>query len=256
MPSEITVTELPAELALELHNASKDKQIRVERFETAENLKHLNFVREKVKDIKNFWLIVLLSHPHVGAASASDREALSYLTDIELKQDSNDPRPFELIFTFAENPYFTNKTLSKKYTLREGLSAAPADGTITEELRDFDAELDLVVSADKIDWKEGKDLVAKQPRKLGNADLDVDEDAEIEGDIGSFFHFFSEEGDPFQFGFQVVEELLPNASDLYLGGDDEDELDDDEDEDDEDDEGSIDLEDDDEDKPPKKKQRN
>lgn len=44
---------------------------------------------------------------------------------------------------FAENPYFTNKTLSKKYSLPDGVEAAPADGTITESMREFDDD-DLI----------------------------------------------------------------------------------------------------------------
>lgn len=114
------------------------------------------------------------------------------------------------------------------------------------------------MQSDKIEWKEGKDLVAKQPRKIGNVEeLAEEDDAEIEGDVGSFFHFFTEANDPFAIGFQIVEELLPNAVPIFLGDDqDADELDDDEDEEDEDDEGSIDLEDDEDEKPPKKKQRN
>jgi hypothetical protein len=37
----------------------------------------------------------------LGISSASDLEALSYLTDVELKQDPADPRPYELVFVRA-----------------------------------------------------------------------------------------------------------------------------------------------------------
>ena len=36
--------------------------------------------------------------------STPDRQALSYLKDIELKQDPADPRPFELVFVSAAKP--------------------------------------------------------------------------------------------------------------------------------------------------------
>ena len=42
--------------------------------------------------------------PELGINSASDREALAYLTDVELKQDPSDPRPYELVFVSGAFP--------------------------------------------------------------------------------------------------------------------------------------------------------
>ena len=98
-----------------------------------------------------------------ACSAKHDIQALSYLSNIELKQSANDPRPFELIFVrpsltftcspetehtviidtrrvegmineeradigqhFAENPYFTNTTLTKTYSLQNG-EQPPAD---------------------------------------------------------------------------------------------------------------------------------
>lgn len=44
---------------------------------------------------------------------------------------------------FKENPYFANKELRKKWALPEGAAKAPADGSITDDLRAFEAD-DLV----------------------------------------------------------------------------------------------------------------
>lgn len=122
----------------------------------------------------------------------SDREALSYLTDIELIQDPKDPRPYELIWVshavlipatpshpvnavdmdgaiayntlltsrprecadefqhFKENPYFSNSTLTKKYQLPKDKHPAPSDGSITDEMRAFDSDVDLDVPVSEI----------------------------------------------------------------------------------------------------------
>jgi template-activating factor I len=41
---------------------------------------------------------------------------------------------------FRENPYFSNSVLEKKYELPKDAQKAPADGSITAEMRDFDIE--------------------------------------------------------------------------------------------------------------------
>lgn len=148
---------------------------------------------------------------------------------------------------FDENPYFTNKTLSKKYSLPEGVAAGPTDGSISDAQLEFDDE-DLIAGATAIEWKADHDLTAKHPRGEPAADAD-----DFEGDPGSFFHYFTLEGDADQIG-TVVQDILTDPLEAFEGAD-MGEFDFDDDEDDEDDEeGSIDLEDDDE--PKKKKARN
>lgn len=123
---------------------------------------------------------------------------------------------------FKENPYFTNKTLSKKYTLKKGLKPAPADGSVTDELRKFNEEQDLQVNVYQfprvipctttryeltfwaqpitIDWKDGQNLCERMPRQAqaqpegGEAD---DLENGFEGDPGSFFWYFQEKADFF-----------------------------------------------------------
>lgn len=147
---------------------------------------------------------------------------------------------------FDENPYFTNKSLSKKYSLPSGVESGPVDGTISEAQLEFDDD-DLVAGVTTIDWKPEHDLIAKHPRG------EPTEDAEdFEGDPGSFFHYFTLEGDADQIG-TVVQDILQDPLEAFEGGD-MGEFDFDDDEDDEDDEeGSIDLEE--EEEPKKKKQR-
>lgn len=100
-----------------------------------------------------------------------------------------------------------------------------------------------------IEWKPDHDLVAKHPRKLS----EDDEGAGLEGDIGSFFHLFTEKGDILSLGrtiLDVLSEPLEFFASDPMGFDSDDEEDDDE-------EGSIDLgeDEDDEEQPERKKQK-
>lgn len=98
------------------------KQYRYLRFMCRETLDHLAFVNGKVKDVEGFWLSTLvrlrccsemqerradcqLKHSQLGnyLSSRSDKEALKYLTQIELVQDPKDPRPFSLKFVSVLN---------------------------------------------------------------------------------------------------------------------------------------------------------
>jgi template-activating factor I len=142
--------ELPDEVHELLATADKDREIRVSRAATAENLKFLELVRSKVKDVPMFWAVTLLSHSDIAKAvsSTSDKEALTHLSDVELIQDAHDPREFEIVFHFKENPYFTNTELRKKFSLPAGTKPAPTDDTITDEMRAFEPDdLEPSVSA-------------------------------------------------------------------------------------------------------------
>lgn len=72
-------------------------------------------------------------------------------------------REFDLVLTFDENPYFSNKTLTKSFTLLKELPAsAPAD---IKALKEVDCEWPIETSAVSIDWKsDEKNLVKLKPR--------------------------------------------------------------------------------------------
>lgn len=99
-----------------------------------------------------------------------------------------------------------------------------------------------------IDWKPDNNLVAKHPRKLSTEDENI-----LEGDIGSFFHLFTEKADIMSLGGTIVDVL---AEPLEFFANDPAGFDSDFDDEDDEDEGSIDLgDDDDEDQPERKKQK-
>ncbi|WRT65632.1 uncharacterized protein IL334_002577 [Kwoniella shivajii] len=253
---------VPQDLADELEIEEGDKNVRQNRFYVQETEVYLKHLRPRVKKIDKFWLTTLLNHTQLAATATSkeDQHALSFLEDIELVQDLNDFRPFELKFHFKENPYFTNTVLSKKYALKEGTEPAPKDGSITDELRKFEGTDDLSAESIKIDWKsEDKNLPKKQPRVVQGHDHDDpnhvcgDDDSEggFEGDLGSFFIFFENAEDPLQIGDILRSEILPDAyayfenrgdnspgNEFGMDSDEDDELDEESD----DDEEEIDLE--------------
>ncbi|WWC97031.1 hypothetical protein V866_003908 [Kwoniella sp. B9012] len=276
---ELDPVDLPEELIKELRTEEGNKNVRRDRFFARETQAYLEHLRPRVKKVDRFWLTALLNHTQLAAATTSkeDRHALSFLEDIELIQEENDFRPFELKFYFKENPYFTNTVLTKKYSLPNGVEPAPKDGTITEELRKFVEIEELAPSSMKIDWKSDEvNLPKKQPRLVQGHDHDhddpnhvhVDDDDEgYEGDLGSFFLYFELAEDPFMLGDAIKSEILPEAlayfedrgesspgaefgMDSDLDEDDDDELDE---ESDEDENAEIDLEDEEEEIPKKKR---
>ncbi|KAJ9110413.1 hypothetical protein QFC19_001538 [Naganishia cerealis] len=176
-------------------------------------------------------------------------------------------------FTFAENPYFNNTTLVKKYVLSPELaeSASPKDAAaLVNALAEFDPEEDLVGVPTAIDWKSPeKNLIKLQPRELPTLDEDNMDSltaADLEGDMGSFFHFFTEEEDPMQLGLEIATDILPQTIDYFLGlagangeGSDHDSAfgsdDDEDDEEDGDENAEIDLEEEETKRPTKKAKR-
>jgi len=67
--------------------------------------------------VPQFWLESMENHPAISCLIQDyDRDALSYLTNIRLEQVERPERGFRLLFDFAENDFFTNRTLSKIYT--------------------------------------------------------------------------------------------------------------------------------------------
>nr|XP_019012144.1 uncharacterized protein I206_02987 [Kwoniella pini CBS 10737]OCF50925.1 hypothetical protein I206_02987 [Kwoniella pini CBS 10737] len=263
---EFEPIDLPENIERELEIEEGNKNVRHNRFYVQETETYLNHLRPRVKGIEQFWLTTLLNHTQIAAAATSkeDQHALSFLEDVELVQDVNDFRPFELKFHFKENPYFSNTVLSKKYSLPKGVEPAPKDGSVTDELRKFEGTDDLVPGSVKIDWKSDEvNLPKKQPRVVQRADDDEDEDG-FEGDLGSFFIFFETDEDVLQLGDAIRSEILPDAFAYFQDrgdsspgqefGLDSDEEDDELDEDSDDDENAeIDLEDEEDEKPKKKR---
>lgn len=232
-----------------------------------------------IKGIPEFWLSAMKNSTLAETITDRDEAALKHLTDIRM--DYLDRPGFRLIFEFADNEFFTNKTLSKTYYYQE------ENGYGGDFIYDH-------AEGDKIDWKDGKDLTVRveskkqrnKSKSISGCDLhvpllktviDTKQTRVVKKTIPtpSFFDFFNPAAPPsddddeeeidddieakleldYQLGEDIKEKLIPRAIDWFTGEalqfeqgfddfDDEDEF---EDEDDEDDDDELDRDEDDED---------
>lgn len=105
---------------------------------------------EPAKGIPEFWLSSMKNSSLAETITERDEEALKFLTDIRMEY--LDRPGFRLLFEFAENPFFTNKVLSKTYYYQE------ENGYGGDFIYDR-------AEGDKIDWKQGQDLTVKVESK-------------------------------------------------------------------------------------------
>lgn len=107
--------------------------------------------REDLKGIPEFWLSAMKNQVSLAEMiNDRDEEALRPLSDIRMEY--LDRPGFRLIFEFAPNDFFTNKTLSKTYYYRE------ENGFGGDFIYDH-------AEGDKIDWKAGKDVTVRVESK-------------------------------------------------------------------------------------------
>lgn len=103
-----------------------------------------------MKGIPEFWLSAMKNSSLQETITDRDEEALKFLTDIRMEY--LDRPGFRLIFEFAENPFFTNKTITKTYFYQE------ENGYGGDFIYDH-------AEGDKIDWKPNQDLTVKVESK-------------------------------------------------------------------------------------------
>lgn len=226
------------------------------------------------KGIPEFWLAVMKNNPIVGdTITEKDVEALKFLRDIRYTRLDGDKPGFKLSFHFAENPFFTNKELTKIYHL------ADDDNLFGELVFDHAEGCD-------IKWQPGKNLTVKIVKKQqksrpqrggkGKGGGGAGRVTTVEEPCDSFFLFFTPPAPPseeveedeegllddmleadFETGVIFKDKLIPHAALWFTGealafedtydddefynefGDDEDDEDEDEDDEDEDDEEDM-----------------
>ena len=102
---------------------------------------------EDVKGIPEFWLSAMKNQISL-AEMITDRDeaALKHLVDVRMEY--LDKPGFRLIFEFAENEFFTNKTITKTYFYQN------ESGYGGDFIYDH-------AEGSKIDWKDGKDLTVR-----------------------------------------------------------------------------------------------
>lgn len=76
------------------------------------------------KGIPNFWLETLQAFRITAEMiQEHDEPVLAYLQDIRVRMHEKKPYGYTLEFEFAENPFFTNKVLTKTFELKIDVDA-------------------------------------------------------------------------------------------------------------------------------------
>jgi nucleosome assembly protein 1-like 1 len=102
---------------------------------------------DSIKGIPEFWLSAMKNQVSLAEMiSERDEEALKFLTDIRMEY--LEKPGFKLIFEFAPNEFFTNKTVSKTYLYQE------ENGYGGDFIYDH-------AEGEKINWQPNKDLTTK-----------------------------------------------------------------------------------------------
>lgn len=174
------------------------------------------------KGIPEFWLTAMRNVVSLSEMiTARDEEALKSLVDIRM---SYLEKPgFKLTFSFAENEFFSDKSLSKTYYYQE---EAGYGGDFVYDHADGDA----------ISWKDGKDLTVRyETKKQRNKNTKQTRIVKKTVPVESFFNFFKPPTVPeddaddvasdiderleldYQIGEDIKEKLIPRAVDWFTG---------------------------------------
>eukprot|EP00301_Raphidiophrys_heterophryoidea_P005124 c12186_g1_i2.p1 GENE.c12186_g1_i2~~c12186_g1_i2.p1 ORF type:complete len:241 (-),score=95.83 c12186_g1_i2:506-1228(-) len=206
----------------ELNNQCMEAIVEIEKKYNELKRPHFNLRAESIRDIPQFWAITLQSHPTFSQLiEQDDMDALQHLTHVDVEDKPDVKSGFTINFTFSENAFFENKTISKTVS--------------------YDDEGAMTIQNTEINWKSGKDLTkSKNVQGAGKRD---------DADSTSFFEWFSDDSDA-TLSEALREEIWPNPVKYFCGtfSDDDDEAGDDDgddDDDDDDDDGEVNLDNDD-----------
>ena len=137
----------PTEAEIEAGKAEEEDEEEEEKGQKADS----DASAKDAKGIPEFWLSAMKNQVSLAELiTERDEEALKLLTDIRMEY--LDRPGFKLIFEFASNDFFSNKTISKTYFYRE------ENGYGGDFIYDH-------AEGEKIDWKAGKDLTVRVESK-------------------------------------------------------------------------------------------
>jgi nucleosome assembly protein 1-like 1 len=180
-------------------------------------------VPENVAGIPEFWLSAMKNQISL-AEMITDRDeaALKHITDIRMEY--LDKPGFRLIFEFAPNDFFKNKTITKTYFYQN------ESGYGGDFIYDH-------AEGDKIEWLPNKDLTVRvESKKQRNKNTKQTRIVKKTVPTESFFNFFSPPKAPtddddddaesdieerleldYQLGEDIKEKLIPRAIDWFTG---------------------------------------
>lgn len=108
-------------------------------------------LRDQTSGIPEFWLSAMKNQISI-AELITDRDELALKSLTDVRMEYLDKPGFRLIFEFAENEFFTNKTITKTYYYQE------ESGYGGDFIYDH-------AEGDKIDWKPDQDLTVRVESK-------------------------------------------------------------------------------------------
>lgn len=130
-----------------------------------------SYYENKYKALPDFWyntLLIILDNQNTSVLQVRDKDLLKYLFDIQYYFDierTEDPATsceshFSqlLLFFFHENPFFTNKILSKTIVIDNNIIGA--------RKMDLDGLKVKKILGCEIDWKEGKNLLQNNDKSF------------------------------------------------------------------------------------------
>lgn len=170
-----------------LHVEQKYNKLRTPHFKKRSDL---------IKELPDFWPTTLMNNAQFAELlSEEDETALQYLENVTVEEYEDVRSGYTITFYFKTNPYFTNDSLSKEYTLE-------TTGETT-------------VLGTEINWKEGADLT--------NRSEPVPEDGESRKrpleEVPSFFCWFSETESADDAAELIKDDIWPNPLQYYFGSD-------------------------------------
>ncbi|GBF96552.1 hypothetical protein Rsub_09135 [Raphidocelis subcapitata] len=113
---------------------------------------------EEDAGIPEFWLTAMTNHEMVGElVTERDAEVLAYLTDVRVTSlTGEDAGSFRITFEFAENPFFSNKTLEKTFLMEDPDEVVPRKFVGTQNPDDLSEEdLEALQEAMDEDYEVG-----------------------------------------------------------------------------------------------------
>ncbi|KAL1776310.1 SET isoform X1 [Sigmodon hispidus] len=223
-PKSVPASKLEDKLASPgLPKGEKEQQEAIEHIDEVQNeIDRFNEQKrsELITQIPNFWVTTFANHPQVSALlGEEDKEALHYLTRVEVTKFEDIKSDYRIEFCFDENPYFENKVLSKEFYLND--SSDPSSKFIG------------------IKWKCGKDLTKRSSQTQNKASRKRQQRAR---ELLYLVTGHSDAGAD-ELGEAIKNDIWPNPLQYYLvpDVDDEEGEAEDDDEDDEEEEGLEDI---------------
>jgi len=153
---------------------------------------------ELVKKIPNFWITAFINHPQVsGILDEEEEECLHFLNKLEVEEFEDIKSGYRINFFFDENPYFTNKVLTKDFHLGTSFNSDSEGPSSTST---------------SIQWKEGKNLLKQLLSKPYN------NKKKRNMEFKTFFDWFTDNTDPVndEIAELIKDDLWPNPLQYYL----------------------------------------